>query len=314
MKLFFYIIDGIRRNIPVGYKHHKEPQGAENIPEIKGSLPIVEREYESALCQVGTLGGGNHFIELQKGSDGHIWIMLHSGSRNLGTKVADHYDKVAKNINKYWYSVVPVKHDLAFLPIDSDEGKLYMKEMQYCVDFALANRQLMMTRVIDIFKSYPTKVLPSEWVNAEKDMINIAHNYAAMENHFGENVMVHRKGATKATEGLMGIIPGSQGSSSYIVKGKGNRDSFKSCSHGAGRAMGRKDATRKLNLEEEQKRLDDMGVIHSLKTKEDLDESIGAYKDIDVVMANQSDLVDIEVSLRPLGAVKEKKEKRKKRW
>jgi tRNA-splicing ligase RtcB len=240
--------------------------------------------------------------------------MLHSGSRNLGTKVADHYDKVAKNINKYWLSVVPVKHDLAFLPIDSDEGKLYMKEMQYCVDFALANRQLMMTRIINIFKCTPTAILPSEWNEAEKNMINIAHNYAAMENHFGENVMVHRKGATKATEGLMGIIPGSQGSSSYIVKGKGNRDSFKSCSHGAGRAMGRNDAKRKLNLEEEQKRLDDMGVIHSVASMEDLDEAVGAYKDIDTVMANQSDLVDIEISLRPLGVVKEKKEKRKKRW
>ena len=135
-------------------------------------------------------------------------------------------------------------------------------------------------------------------------MINIAHNYASMENHFGQNVMVHRKGATKATEGLIGIIPGSQGTNSYIVKGKGNKESFESCSHGAGRRMGRKVACNTLDLKAEQKLLDDQGIIHSVRNINDLDEAPSAYKDIDEVMTNQKDLVDIEVKLSPLAVIK----------
>jgi tRNA-splicing ligase RtcB len=139
---------------------------------------------------------------------------------------------------------------------------------------------------------------------ADNGIINIAHNYARLENHFGENVMVHRKGATSAREGEIGIIPGSQGTKSYIVRGKGNQMSFTSCSHGAGRKMGRKEAERTLNLEEEKKRLDDQGVIHSIRHASDLDEAAGAYKSIDVVMENQKDLVDILVELSPVGVIK----------
>ena len=134
--------------------------------------------------------------------------------------------------------------------------------------------------------------------------INIAHNYAAWENHFGQNVMVHRKGATKAYRGEMGIIPGSQGSTSYIVQGRGNRESFMSCSHGAGRKMGRAEAKRKLDLDTEMKRLDDMGVIHGMRNVGDLDEATGAYKDIVEVMNNQHDLVSIVATLKPLAVVK----------
>ena len=136
------------------------------------------------------------------------------------------------------------------------------------------------------------------------ETINIAHNFAAMENHFGKNVMVHRKGATKARKGQLGIIPGSQGTSSFIVSGKGNPESFQSCSHGAGRRMGRKQAERELDLTAEIKRLDDMGVIHSIRTEKDLDEAAGAYKDIGTVMANQDDLVNIEVELKPMAVIK----------
>jgi len=134
-------------------------------------------------------------------------------------------------------------------------------------------------------------------------MINIAHNYASMESH-GDNVMVHRKGATLAREDTIGIIPGSQGTSSYIVKGKGNKESFTSCSHGAGRVMGRKQAQKTLNLEDEIKKLDDLGVIHSIRSKNDLDESVSCYKNIDTVMENQKDLVEILVKLRPLAVIK----------
>jgi tRNA-splicing ligase RtcB len=168
--------------------------------------------------------------------------------------------------------------------------------MNYCVEFAFKNRRLMLDRIQQSF-------IENIEVSFEKE-INIAHNYARLENHMGKYVWVHRKGATSAENGEIGIIPGSQGTSSYIVKGKGNVQSFKSCSHGAGRRMGRKQAERELNLEEEKKRLDDMGVIHSVRHITDLDEAPSAYKNIDVVMEEQKDLVDILVKLTPLAVIK----------
>lgn len=137
-----------------------------------------------------------------------------------------------------------------------------------------------------------------------EDSINIAHNYAAHEHHMGENFIVHRKGATSAREGEIGIIPGSQGTKSYIVRGLGNPESFMSCSHGAGRTMGRKQAQRVLNLDDEIRRLDDQGIVHGIRSVKDLDEAAGAYKDIDIVMANQADLVEIITELTPLGSIK----------
>ena len=289
------IMGKIRQAIPVGFKRYSYPQ--EGMIDLPDGCEIAEREYGNAHTSLGTLGGGNHFIEIQKGSDGYIWIMIHSGSRNLGKQVADHYNKIAIFLNKKWHSNVPKEWQLAFLPVDSDVGQEYMREMQFCVDFAFANRKLMIERIQDIFSSECQ--LPNFG-----DIINIAHNYAAIENHFGKNVIVHRKGATKAHEGQLGIIPGSQGTASYIVRGRGNKDSFQSCSHGAGRRMGRKQAQRELDLTEEIKRLDSLGVIHAIRGKKDLDEAAGAYKDIDTVMANQADLVDIEVGLRPLAVIK----------
>lgn len=166
--------------------------------------------------------------------------MIHSGSRNIGLQVANHYNKLGETLNRRWYSAVLKEWQLAFIPIDTSEGEMYLAEMKYCVDFALANRKLMMDRIQTIFNSLTACQFDP--------MINIAHNYAVMEHHFGRNVMVHRKGATKATQGLTGIIPGSMGTKSYIVEGLGNPESFTSCSHGAGRRMGRKQATETLNL------------------------------------------------------------------
>lgn len=289
------IMNRIRQSIPVGFKRHTTPQ--DGMIDLHDGCIISEREYANAATSLGTLGGGNHFIEIQKGSDGYIWIMIHSGSRNLGKQVADHYNKLAVNLNEEWRSEVPKEWQLAFLPLDSTEGYDYMREMQFCVDFALANRRLMMEKVKGI-------IADEKQGASFGEMINIAHNYAAMENHFGKNVMVHRKGATKATIDQLGIIPGSQGTVSYIVKGKGNVESFQSCSHGAGRRMGRKQAQRELNLTEEIKRLDDLGVIHNIRTEKDLDEAAGAYKDITTVMENQTDLVEIVVELKPLAVIK----------
>ncbi|MFA5695842.1 MAG: RtcB family protein [Bacilli bacterium] len=296
------IMGEIRKCIPVGFEHQKESQDQSLMPFTEtfgGEKYIVEREYKKALMQIGTLGGGNHFIEIQKGSDGHIWIMIHSGSRNLGKQVADYYNKIAEEMNEKYHSIVPKEWELAFLPVNSDEGQAYLKEMQFCVDFALANRKLMMSRVMSCFY---------EAITAdnfkELEFINIAHNYAALEKHFGKEVWVHRKGATLASQDTIGIIPGSQGTKSYIVRGKGNIFSFNSCSHGAGRKMGRKEAERTLNLQEEIKKLDDQGILHAIRGVKELDEAPGAYKDIDIVMKNQEDLVDIVVELTPLGVVK----------
>lgn len=295
------IMGKIRKEIPVGFKHHEEihrdwmpqPINANGQRE----LPIIDVEFYSACKQVGTLGGGNHFIEIQKDKAGFVWIMVHSGSRNLGKKVADHYNKLAKKLNEKWFSSIPKEYDLAFFPYDSDECRDYLREMAYCLDFAFANRKAMINVIIKIMREQIPLIRFEE-------PINIHHNYARMENHFGRNVIIHRKGATSAREGQLGIIPGSQGSKSYIVKGKGNPDSFNSCSHGAGRRMGRKQAIRTLNLQEEIKKLNDQGVIHSIRTEQELDEATGAYKDIDMVMNNQKDLVEIIAELAPLAVIK----------
>jgi tRNA-splicing ligase RtcB len=300
------IMGDIRKLIPVGFKHQKNPQDGmpdhlqlhENGIIDSTYLPIVDSQYQSAKKQLGTLGGGNHFIEIQQGDDGYIWLMIHSGSRNLGKKVADHYNKIAVDTNEIWFSQVPKKWQLAFLPINEHIGKKYLDEMAYCVEFAFANRKHMMNNVKEAMRNHVDVDF------FEQDFINIAHNYASMEHHFGQNVLIHRKGATRAYEGELGIIPGSQGTSSYIVKGKGNKESFKSCSHGAGRQMGRKKAQETLNLKDEIQRLDDQGIVHGIRSKKDLDEASGAYKNINTVMNNQKDLVDIVIELKPLAVIK----------
>lgn len=286
------VMGKIREVIPVGFNHQLEGQlwdGFDDAPDI----PIIQRELLSAKKQLGTLGGGNHFIEIQRGDDGYIWVMIHSGSRNFGLKTANEYHKKAQFLCSKWYSFMPDK-DLAFLPIEDETGSEYFRAMNYCLKFAGANRTLMMNRAMSaIYSETGAKGL---------NEIDIHHNYASFERHYGKDILVHRKGATKATLGLTGIIPGSMGTSSYITEGLGNPESFFSSSHGAGRRMGRKEAERILNLENEQEKM--AGIIHGLRSKSELDEAPGAYKDIDIVMKNQSDLTKILVTLSPLANIK----------
>jgi tRNA-splicing ligase RtcB len=293
------ILEAIKGRIPLGFGHHHDRQDESLMPQNHAvdELHVVKQEYFSALKQIGTLGGGNHFIEIQKDSENRIWIMVHSGSRNIGLKVAEYYNNKAKKLNERWFSSIDPKADLAFLPFETSEAREYYLEMKYCVDFAFANRKLMVTRIMEVFSDFFRDT-------GFGDPINIAHNYAAWEPHFGKKVLVHRKGATSAKAGETGIIPGSQGTNSYIVEGLGNPDSFMSCSHGAGRIMSRNQAIRTLDLEEEKRRLDDLGIIHSIHSKNDLEEASSAYKDISEVMHQQSDLVKILVELKPLGVIK----------
>ena len=222
--------------------------------------------------------------------------MIHSGSRNLGLKVAKHFNELAKELNSRWHVNLDPKFDLAFLPVETNEAKAYLAEMNYCLKFALASRSFM-AKIISLILFERAKAICSP-------AINIHHNYVTIENHHGKNLWIHRKGATSARSGEIGIIPGSQGTASYIVQGKGNPASYQSCSHGAGRRMGRKQAIRELNLENEQRALDEKGILHSVRVKDDLEEAPSAYKDIDVVMSEQKDLVDIVTKLKPLAVVK----------
>lgn len=293
------ILRGIRKQIPLGMAHHKQAHSEEYMPQgfDTDSMTVVRRELTAAHKQVGTLGGGNHFIEIQRDDEGWMWIMIHSGSRNLGKQVGDYYNDKAESLNRRWYSVVPSEINLPFLPLKTDEFHQYWAEMEYCVAFALCNRSLMMQRI--------EEVIGDTLSGAEfEPIINIAHNYAAWENHFGENCIVHRKGATLATAGTTGIIPGSQGTCSYITEGLGNPESFMSCSHGAGRRLSRTAARNELSLEEEIGRLERLGVIHAIRGRDDLDEAAGAYKNIDEVMAAQSDLVRIRTRLSPVAVIK----------
>lgn len=295
------ILKNIRERIPLGFKHHKTYQNKDLMPRTDKSdnkkMPIVTREFDKGRHQLGTLGGGNHFIEIQKGDDGFIWIMIHSGSRNIGYQVAGYYNNLAKKFNKEHGYIVPPKHQLDSLPIDSPQGQSYFAEMNYCVEFARNNRKAMLRAVQEAFFDTEPSVTFA-------DAFDIAHNYAAQETHYGKSVIVHRKGATRAIKGELGIIPGSQGNSSYIVRGKGNPESFSSCSHGAGRKLGRKQAQRQLNLQDEINYLERKGILHSIRSKKDLDEACGAYKNINEVIGNQLDLVEVITELHPLAVVK----------
>lgn len=293
------LMKGIRDRIPLGMDHHEQKQDEKYLPtgfDLE-KLPVVKNQYISIHRQVGTLGGGNHFIELQRDEEGWMWIMIHSGSRNLGKQVGDFYNKRAAWLNELYYSKVDPKLTLPFLPLKTQEFNDYWGEMNYCIAFAKCNRQLMMERIEEVI----VDALPlAEFEPA----IDIAHNYAAWENHFGTNCIVHRKGAVRARAGEIGIIPGSQGTCSYIVEGLGNPDSFMSSSHGAGRLMSRSQAVRTLNLEDEIKKLDSRGIVHALRSQRDLDEAASAYKDIDHVIALETDLVKVLTKLEPIAVIK----------
>jgi len=295
------IVADIRKVIPVGFSHQKEMQSVDDMPKaacVSGAeaMPVVSQEYRSTRKQLGTLGGGNHFIEIQRGN-GTIWVMIHSGSRNLGKKVADHYNKLASDLNSKWYSSVTKEKQLAFLPVNTIKAQQYLAEMGYCLEFAKCSRDLMLRCVLGCVGDAVGDFSP-------EPSVDVHHNYAALENHFGQNVWVHRKGATRARTDELGIVPGSQGTKSYIVRGLGCKDSFESCSHGAGRKMSRKAAQRELSLKQQLQLLKDRNVLHSIRSNKDLDEAPGAYKNIRDVMQNQQDLVDMEVKLHPLAVVK----------
>lgn len=278
--------------IPVGFKHNKAPQPWEGFAAVPAS-PVLARELASARCQLGSLGSGNHFLSIEQGDDGRVWLMVHSGSRNLGLKVAGHYNEVAKKLNART-RLVPPAYDLAALPLATPEGREYFAAMNFCLDFARANRRLLFDRFYAVFSAH----VPARQVER---IIDIHHNYAAREEHFGRPVIVHRKGATAAAAGQRGVIPGSMGTPSYIVQGLGNPDSFMSCSHGAGRVMSRTAANRAIDREEADRA---MRGIQFNGWRGDLSEAPMAYKDIDAVMALQRDLVRPLVKLTPLGVIK----------
>ncbi|WP_025843085.1 RtcB family protein [Porphyromonas gingivicanis] len=293
------ILEGIRKRIPIGFDKHTEPQEECYMPQgfDTDSLTVVSTQLKAARKQIGTLGGGNHFIELQRSEEGELWIMIHSGSRNLGKTVGDYYNKRASHLNRQWYSSVAPEIELPFLPLRSREFKQYWAEMEYCIEFAFCNRRLMMLRIQEVIREVFPEVVFDE-------MINIAHNYAAWEEHYGQHVIVHRKGAVRADKGRIGIIPGSQGTASYIVEGLGAKESFMSSSHGAGRQMSRSQARNTLSVEEEAGRLDNLGIVHSIRQLRDLDEAPSAYKDIEEVMERQAELVRPLIKLMPIAVIK----------
>jgi tRNA-splicing ligase RtcB (3'-phosphate/5'-hydroxy nucleic acid ligase) len=287
----------LRKAVPMGFDHHKKDQpwdGFQKAPDV----PILHTELKNAGRQLGTLGGGNHFIEIQRGSDGYLWFMIHSGSRNFGYKIARFYHEKALAYCEKRKFTLPDR-DLAYLPMDTKEAQEYKSAMDFALLFARANRNAIKEQCKEILE----RIAHCRFSNE----IDIHHNYAAQEPHFGRTVIVHRKGATSARIGETGIIPGSMGTASYIVEGLGNPESFESCSHGAGRTMGRNEANRRLSLEDARAAM--KGVIfdgwkRGKNKKLDLSEAPQAYKDIESVMEAQKDLVEIKVKLTPLGVVK----------
>jgi tRNA-splicing ligase RtcB len=245
---------------------------------------------------LGTLGTGNHFIEVCLDEAENVWLMLHSGSRGVGNRIGTYFIELAKRDMKNALGNLPDK-DLAYFPEHTKHFEDYFEAVSWAQDFARWNRQLMMESVIAALRN-SGEVPPFQ---AEAQAINCHHNYVAREKHFGENVLVTRKGAVRAAAGDMGIIPGSMGSRSYIVQGKGNPQSFNSCSHGAGRAMSRGEARRRFTVE------DHIRATEGVECRKDcdvIDETPAAYKPIDAVMAAQSDLVEIKHTLRQVVCVK----------
>ena len=291
------IVNSIKRDIPVGLKHHITPQTHEIFENTDrwNVCPVCSQEFTSAQYQLGTMGGGNHFIELQEGDDGFLYYMIHSGSRNLGYKVGSHYNKVAENLCTLWKQDKVVKNELAFLPKGTKEFYDYSMEMTLCLDFARANHEKMQEKLEEILtKEIPGIEFPYKWYTR--------HNYATMEHHHGLDYMIHRKGAILAREGMQQIIPGSQGTASYIVEGLGNPASYCSASHGSGRVMSRKKARETLHLTEEQNKME--GIVHNMTSISQLDEAPSAYKSIEDVLKNEEDLVKPMRKLRPVAVVK----------
>ena len=303
------IIGDIMRNVPVGFAHHKtmmpsytmdcafeEMDRYEQDAELLGQL-------EAGYYQIGTLGGGNHFIELQEDDDGYLAVMIHSGSRHFGKSVCDYFHQIAREQNRRWHSQVPDEYRLAFLPTDTSEGRRYLSWMNLSMDFAKENREKMMLAV---------KAVLEKWIGKYTDLqltfsndINCHHNYAALEHHFDKDVWVHRKGAVRAGNGELAVIPGAMGSYSYVVMGKGCPESFCSSSHGAGRRYSRKGAMEAFSCEQVISDLNTRGVVLGKKNKRDVPaESRIPSTDLEPVMHPQTDHGVPVKRLKTVGVVK----------
>lgn len=299
-----YITGQIMRATPTGFAHHDKPQASTALDGFYPSYPVDDlmSEGQAAYCQIGTLGGGNHFLEIQAAPGGRLCIMLHSGSRNLGYKIAGYFDKEAARLNVLWHSAVPAEWQLAFLPVDSEEGQAYIEWMNLALLFAKENRAVMMRRAADIVFAAVARYAGFEGKIVAN--VDVHHNYAAIENHFGRNVWVHRKGAIRARKGEFGIVPGAMGAASYIVEGLGNPESFCSCSHGAGRRMGRKEAMRQFAAQDVVEDLAAKGIVLGKTKRDDVaEECLWAYKDIEEVIQNELDLASPITRLVNVGIV-----------
>ncbi|HRE17916.1 MAG TPA: RtcB family protein [Rhodocyclaceae bacterium] len=264
------------------------------VGKHRGVMKMQRRFNETWLCQIGTLGGGNHFIELCLDEAGQVWIMLHSGSRGIGNVLGRYFIAAAQKDMRRHQMHLPDR-DLAYFSEGSDLFDDYVEAVEWAQDYALLNRKRMMAAIVEVLKPHlpPFRLLD--------EAINCHHNYVAREEHFGERLFVTRKGAISARAGELGIIPGSMGARSYIVRGLGNAASFHSCSHGAGRRMSRSAAKRRFS------RFDLEAQTAGVECRKDggvLDEIPAAYKDIDQVMDNQRDLVEVVHTLKQVLCVK----------
>lgn len=303
------MVGQIMRDVPQGFEHHRERQKSEFLDRFpvqrlyhygREKLPTIKE----AFLQLGTLGGGNHFIELQEDEQGYLGIMVHTGSRNVGFKVANYFNRLAKDLNKQMGSKVPPEFDLAYLPLATAEARGYVDWMNFALEFARHNRELIMARVQRVVFESLRRYAGIKDIQVSKE-VNTHHNYAAQERHFGQDVWVHRKGAIRARQGELGIIPGAMGSYSFIVEGLGNPDSFCSASHGAGRVMGRKEAVRKFGVDEVLADFKTKNVTLGKKRKGDTaEEYYKAYKNIEEVMADQEDLVKPVLKVKTVAVVK----------
>lgn len=299
------VFDQITRDVPVGRGQHPDDRvlTAAARPFEPGLKALTDRhpqllkafgKFSKWMNQMGTLGGGNHFIELCLDEADGVWVMLHSGSRGIGNAIADYFIHLARQDMERWMIQLPDR-DLAYFPEGAEHFADYVEAVQWAQDYAMQNRQSMLDLVLAaLARHLPPFVVTSEVVNCH-------HNYVARENHYGANVWVTRKGAIRAREGDLGIVPGSMGTRSYIVRGKGNPESFCSSAHGAGRRMSRTAAEKQFT--EADLAQQTQGVI-CRKDKGVLDEIPGAYKNIDEVMANQSDLTEIVHTLKQVVCVK----------
>lgn len=263
-----------------------------------------------ALRQLGTLGTGNHFVEVCLDEIGAVWLMLHSGSRGIGNILATkHIDIAKQQAARYFYEQFLPDPDLAYLPEGTPEFDDYVEAVEWAQRYALTNRDMMMSAALTalarsvpaVHRGSPELVNGDDVIDETEMAVNCHHNYLAREHHFGQNVLVTRKGAVRARVDDLGIIPGSMGTRSYIVRGKGNADSFQSCSHGAGRRMSRGQARKRFTVE------DHIAATAGVECKKDasvLDETPGAYKDVDAVLAAEADLVDVVHTLRAVVCVK----------